>query len=283
MIYLPIIGALALAGATVFQRAVLKKKNISVKQYFIFEFFSIILVMLPFVFFFWNISSEAYTLRNILILGIVVAFSIIANVFTFYSMKWEKVSRLEPAKMLEPLFVILFAIVLSFFIPGFHERNPKVILPAIIAGLALIFSHVKKHHLKFNKYFIAAIFGSIFFALELVTSNLILEYYSSSTFYFVRCLLILIFSIFIFHPKLGGIEGKNKLYMLGIGAFWVIFRIVTYWGYSTLGVISTTLILMLGPVFIYAFARIFLKEKLNWRNIIASIIILGCVLYSLFI
>ena len=110
MIYLPILGAIALAGATIFQRAILKKKNISVKQYFIFEFLSIVLVMLPFIFFFWNVSPEAYLLKNILILSAVVILSIIANVFVFYSMKGEKVSRLEPAKMLEPLFVVIFAI-----------------------------------------------------------------------------------------------------------------------------------------------------------------------------
>ena len=36
---------------------------------------------------------------------------------------------------------------------------------------------------------------------------------------------------------------------------------------------------MLGHVFVYLFARVFLKEKLELRNIIAAIIIVACVLY----
>ena len=78
-------------------------------------------------------------------------------------MKWEKVTNLEPAKILEPLFVIILAIFFSFIIDaGLYERNLKVIIPALIAGVALIFSHIQKHHLKFNRYFIAAILGSFF-------------------------------------------------------------------------------------------------------------------------
>jgi drug/metabolite transporter (DMT)-like permease len=69
--------------------------------------------------------------------------------------------------------------------------------------------------------------------------------------------------------------------MLLIGAIWVVYRVATYYGYLKIGVISTTLILMLGTVFIYIFAKIFLKEKINTRNIISSAIILACVLYAI--
>jgi len=37
---------------------------------------------------------------------------------------------------------------------------------------------------------------------------------------------------------------------------------------------------MLGPVFIYLFAWKFLKEKLNWKNLVAAIIILFSILYA---
>jgi drug/metabolite transporter (DMT)-like permease len=197
-------------------------------------------------------------------------------------MKGEKINNLEPAKMLEPLFTILLAVVFSFFIQGVYKSNTKIIIPALIAGLALILSHVKKEHLNFNKYFLAAIVGSFFFALELIISKLILDLYSPVSFYFLRCSAILLVSFIIFRPKLSNLENKLKLKMLLIGAIWVIYRVATYYGYIKIGIISTTLILMLGPIFIYTLARIFLKEKINARNIIASIIILACVLYASF-
>jgi drug/metabolite transporter (DMT)-like permease len=113
-------------------------------------------------------------------------------------------------------------------------------------------------------------------------SKLILDLYSPVTFYFLRCFAVLLISFIIFRPKLSNIENKLKWHMLLVGAIWVVYRVVTYYGYIKIGIISTTLILMLSPIFVYSFASIFLKEKINVRNIISSAIILVCVLYASF-
>ncbi len=283
MIYLPILGALALATGTILQKVVLGKRKINIKLYQSAEFLAIVLAMLPFIYFFWKLDALAFELKNVLIFFLVIFFSILANLFTFYSMKWEKLTNLEPAKILEPLFIILFAIIFSFFAEELYDRNLKIIIPALIAGGALIFSHIKKHHLSFNKYFIAAVIGSFFFALELVISRLILNFYSPMTFYFLRCSSIFLISLIIFKPKFKNIKTKVRWEILLIGAIWFIYRVMVYWGYLNLGIIFTTLMIMLGPIFIYAFAHIFLKEKLNWRNILASIIIVGCIIYAIVI
>ncbi len=280
MIYIPFIGALALAGGTILEKIILKKKKIGIKLYQTASFFAIVLAMLPFIYFFWRMDPEALTLKNILIFVGVVVSAITANLFVFYSLKWEKVTNLEPARILEPLFVVLLAIVLSFFIQGFYEMNIKVIIPAIIAAIALVFPHVKKEHLKLNKYIIAAIFGSFFFALELVMSRLILDFYSPITFYFFRCLSIFVISLVVFQPKLKTLNKKNSILIFVTGAIWVIYRVAIYFGYVQYGIVFTTLIIMIGPIFIYILADRVLKEKINWKNILSSAIIIACVVYA---
>ncbi len=282
MIYFPIIAAIALAGGTVLERRILKKRGVDIKKYQILEFLAISLILIPFLYFFWKVDSQALELKNILIFVVVIIISIVANLFTFYSMKGDKVSNLEPAKMLEPLFTILLAIVFSFFVEGIYESNTKVLIASLIAGLALILTHVKKEHLNLNKYFIAAIIGSFFFALEIIISNLILSYYSPITFYFLRCFGIFILSAIFFYSKVSNVDKKLKRDVLFIGIIWVVYRVLAYYGYLNIGVISTTLILMLGAVLTYIFAKIFLKEKINTRNIIASVIILVCIVYASF-
>ncbi len=280
MIAFPVLGALALATGTIMEKIVLRKRKISITAYQTAGFLALVLVMLPFIYFFWKMDSPALELKNILIFSLVILFSIAANLFAFYSLKWEKINNIEPARVLEPLFVILLAIVFSFFAAELYERNLKIIIPALIAGLALIFSHIKKHHLHFNKYFIAAILGSFFFALELVISRLILDFYSPITFYFLRCFSILLISFALFRPKLNNINKKVKFEILVVGIVWFVYRIIVYYGYLNFGVVFTTLMIMLGPIFIYLFAWKFLKEKLNWRNITAAFVIVGCVLYG---
>jgi drug/metabolite transporter (DMT)-like permease len=282
MIYLPILGAIALASGTILEKHILKRRDIDIKKYQTLEFLAITLIMLPLLYFFWKVDLQALELKNILIFVGVIISSMLANMFAFYSIKKEKISNLEPAKMLEPLFTIILAIIFSFFFQGVYESNIKAIIPALIAALTIILTHIKKEHLNFNKYFLAAIIGSFFFALEIIITNLILNLYSPVTFYFLRCLGVFIASLIFFHPKISNIDKKLKIDLIIISLVWVVYRVITYYGYLKIGIISTTLILMLGTVFIYLFAKIFLKEKINKRNIIASVIILACVLYVSF-
>lgn len=277
----PLFAAFVAGSGSVIEKYILKKKTISPKLYQSFCFFIMAIIMIPLLFFFWKLDSLALNFTNILIMLAVVVFSLIANYFVLYALKWDKLTHIEPARLLEPLFTIILAIIFSFiFGEALFERNTKVIIPAIIAGVALVASHIKKHHLSFDKYFIFAIIGSFFFALELVISRLILDFYSPLTFYFVRCTFIFVFSFILFKPKFKELDKKTGWQIFGAGAIWVILRVMIYYGYIELGVIFTTLVLMLGPIFIYFFAWKFLREKPSKRNLIAAAIILASVLYA---
>lgn len=283
VVYYPFLGALALASGTAMERFILRKKQTNVKLHHCLEFLAITLVMLPFLYFFWKVSPQALETKNLLIFGLVIFFALIANLFVFYSIKGDKISNLEPARVSEPIFLVILALLFSlFFDSTLYETNPRIIYPALIAGSAIIFSHVKKYHLSFNKYFLAATLGSFFFALELILSRLILDYYSASSFYFIRCISLFFLGIIILRPKIKRLDNSIYLGMLAIGAIWVLYRVIVYYGYIHLGVISTTLVFMLSPIFIYLFAWIFLKEKPTWRNIVASVIIVACVIYGTF-
>jgi len=279
MIYIPLLAALALGAGTILEKLLLRKKKIGTKLYQTGSFFVISILMLPLLYFFWKLDSEAFQLKNILIFLGVIASAVLANFFYLYSIKWEKITKTEPARVLEPLFVILLVILFGLFIPGFSEPNKGILIPAIIAGIAIIFPHIKRERIKLNKYFIAALAGSLFFALELVISKLILNFYSPITFYFLRCLFVFIISYLIFKPKLNSLDKKTYFNIFIIGGVWITYRVAVYFGYLKYGIIFTTLITMIAPIIIYLLASKFLKEKLNWKNIVSSIVIISCIIY----
>ncbi len=281
MIQIPLLGALALGTGTILEKIILKKRKIDIRLYQTASFLAITLLMIPLLYFFWKLDGEAFTLKNILIFVAIIISSVLANVFALYSIKWEKVTNLEPAKLFEPLFVICLTLLFGLFISGFYETNTKFLLPALIAGLAILFPHIKKEHLRLNKYFIAALLGSLFFALELVLSKLVLDFYSPITFYFLRCLFVFLISLILFRPKFSSLDKKISFKIFIVAGIWIVYRLAVYFGYSKYGIIFTTLITMLAPIVIYILANRFLKEKLNWKNILSSAIILGCVVYVL--
>jgi len=271
-------GAVSEATATVIEKNILRKRKIDYKAYTVWGFLVISLIMALIVWKFWGIKTEAFQLKNILIMAFIILTSALANLLTFYAMKWEKITEMEPLRLFQPLFVVILA-----FIFYSSERNLPfpIIIASLIACLALVFSHIKKHHFQLNKYLTATLLGSFFFAVELVASKAILPYYSSLTFYFIRCSLIFLITVAILRPSPKAIDKKSWFYIALSSAIWIVYRMLLYYGYNIHGVIFTTTLFILGPIFIYIFASIFLKEKWTWKNVVSSIIILACVAYMI--
>jgi drug/metabolite transporter (DMT)-like permease len=263
------------------EKILMKKRTLNYKNYTVYGFLAIVIVMLPLIFFFWKISPEAYLLKNLFILFLIILFSILANLFTFVALKRKNLTVMEPIRLMQPLFTILLAFIMSFFFQIYYiERNWSILILGLVASATLIISHIKKHHLVFDKYITAALLGSLFFAIELVLSKFILQYYNSFTFYFLRCLIIFLITWAIFKPKFK-VDKKTGSFIFLTGIIWVIYRIILYYGYEVYGIVFTTILFILTPVFIYIFARIFLKEKITLRNIISSIVIVACVILAI--
>jgi drug/metabolite transporter (DMT)-like permease len=276
MIQLPIIGALLEAGGMIFEKRMLKKKSIDYKSYTVYEFLAIVLVMLTFVFFFWRVDGGAFQIKNLIIFGAIILFAILGNLFIFYSLAREDVTEFEPVWLMQPVFTIILA-----FLFYASERNWTTFVLALIASVSLVASHVRKHHLVLGKYSIAALIGGLFFAIELVLSKLILPFYSAFTFYFLRCAFILVIVFVIFRPSWKGINKKTGGMLLVIGLTWALYRAIMYYGFEAYGIVFTTTLFILSPVFLFIFAVVFLKEKPKLRNIISSAIIVICVILAI--
>ena len=89
MIYIPILGAFLEATGMIIEKKTLKKKNIDYKNYSIYSFFAIVVIIIPFLFFFWRLDPEAFQLTNLLIFFAISIIALIANLLIFYSLGWK--------------------------------------------------------------------------------------------------------------------------------------------------------------------------------------------------
>ena len=283
IVLLPVFGAFLESALSIVDKKIINSK-IKFPNYIVYIFLSIAIVSLPLMFFFWNVKSGALELKNLIIFIVIIVSSVFANFFVFYSLTREDLLEVEPIRLTLPLFSILIAFIFSFFFEVYsNERNYSIIALSLIASITLIASHVKKNHIYFNKYAVAAIIGSFLFAFELVISKQLLAYYNPITFYFLRSLIIFVIVFSIFSRKLTWVKNKVKIMMLLLALIAVLERVILYYGYQNLGIIFTTTLFILAPVFIYIFAWIFLKEKITTKQIISSIVIVVCVITAIVI
>ena len=143
-----LIGAALEGGGMIIEKKILRKHKINYKNLLVYSFLGLVLVMIPLLFFFWELKAEAYQPLNILLFLLIILSSILANSLIFYSMKRETVTELEPIRLMQPLFTILLAFIFSFFFSIYsEERKYSILILALIASISLIASHIKKHHL----------------------------------------------------------------------------------------------------------------------------------------
>ena len=79
-------------------------------------------------------------------------------------------------------------------------------------------------------------------------------------------------------------DKKEYLNLALISLLWVVVMIFTYYAYQTVGVVYTSLIMMLAPLLIVLGSRFVLNEKkIEKRSIIALGVVLACVIAAQFV
>lgn len=220
-------------------------------------------------------SPKAFSIIGIFYLILLVIFALIWNIIYYRVQQHETVQEFEVIVMMQPLFISLMAAIIFT-----DERNWHVLAATIIASLALILSHLRRDHLQFDKYSRYLLLAVFFIAAETQMRKLLLDWYSPAALYFIRTGILTVLFIFIWHPAKLAIPKKSWPHIIISGFFGAIMMVLSFYGYKNLGVVLTTLILMLGPVLTYLLDFIILKEKLRPRIIAAAFVILACIIYA---
>jgi drug/metabolite transporter (DMT)-like permease len=270
----PLLAAITGGVATIWEKIALERSRISWRIFLVMLFFwlfALTIILYPFL---GSIKTDA--LRP-LFLALILIELIVALVYNFYyyrSMEHQNLNEIEVAAMTSPVAKILLA---AIVFPG--ERNLHVFLAAIIAALALVFAHIERRHLQFDKYSIGMVIYVILFSIEALLVKELLNVWSPVALYSVRCLvLFLIFAVW-FRPKLENISNPDWWSVIKVTILAVPMMLLSFYGYHKYGVIYTTLILLLMPLIVFAGSKLVFKERMNKRMIIAAIIIIGAIVY----
>lgn len=240
-------------------------------------FFVFLLTSLLFPFF-GRVDPKAFSGEYLLYFFAVIIIAFVYNYLYYYSLNHEKVTEVEPLAMSHSIIAVVLA---ALIYPS--ERDVLVFILALVAATALIFSRIEKNQIKFDKHAYAMLGFATLFAVETLFLKKLLEVYSPIALYSVRTgVLALLFFIFL-KPNLKKLDPK-KIGIIFLDAVSVSLQyIALYFAYSKIGLIRTSLIVTLGPVLIFVFSYIFLKEKIVIKKILADVVILACVVVSVFV
>lgn len=233
----------------------------------------LIFFVMSFLFVFWgDINFGNIRPVHFYLFGAVILVSFFYNFLYYFALKKGDLCDVEPLAMLHPLIAMIIALI---FYP--EERNFWVVGLALTAAVVLVISRIEKHYFKMKKA-TAAMLG--FVVLISIESNLVktlLEVFSPVALYTIRIgILATLFLLFV----------KPNLKKVTPVSFWQTLLVavvvaVEYWSYyyaiHAIGVVKTSLVMLLAPVLILISSKILFKERFTLKKAIASFVILICI------
>lgn len=210
----------------------------------------------------------------LIFLGMIVT-AIIWNIFYYKGAQEEKVHEFELIIMFQPLLTILLAAILI-------ERNTNIhmLIAALIASVALVFSHIRKKHFELSSAGWGLIVAVVFMSIEIILQKIMLSVLSPVALYFIRTGIVFIFFMLFYRPHIRQVASTNALLIVATSALGVVQMVTKFYGFESYGIIYTSLILILSPILVYITSTILLHERLKARTIISGLVILGSIIYA---
>ena len=113
----------------------------------------------------------------------------------------------------------------------------------------------------------------------MAAAKTLLTIYSPLALYFVRTLSIFIALLLFYRPNFRLIKPHHLAPFSIIGGLAVVSVVAAYTAFQSQGLVATIFIFTLSPILVYLMSIIFLHDKWRIKNVVASIVIIGLVVW----
>lgn len=189
------------------------------------------------------------------------------NLLYYYGLRYEKVSEIEPFLLFNPILVIVIA---GLFYPD--ERSIFVYIATFIAVLVLGWSHLEKKHLKLNKAMLAIIGFAVLAGFEAVIIKYLLTALSPLALYLFRAIVTALFIWVVSRGNIQMLKPRQYPWFWLVASLAIVASVLVYTSFIVVGITVTKFVLLLSPVLIYWLSVVMLKERLKWKNLVASVV-----------
>lgn len=242
-------------------------------------FVAMSLVATPLMFIFQ--TNNTVTPYTVLIVLAIVIGSALQNILFYTGLANKNLSSLEPIINMESLVIILIAFAVFPL-----ERSSAVLILGIISSLALLYSHIQKdkfrqYKLLIDKYTCLAFLAIIVAGFVHVGYKIALQFYSPVTLFFIRVIGVALLMLIVSKLKVKSVMKKQYVLLFLSASLYTVAGVLKNMAIIDIGISQTVLILMASPAIAYTGSVVLLKEKLQANRVVASIIIVSCVILSL--
>ncbi len=269
---IPVFSAISQAGAHTLDKIILSTRKTTFKTYLgiSFPIFALINIVL------FLIIRPSFGTGNFLgiawiLVLVATGISLISNITFYKALHDDSLGEIETLYLLRNIPIIIFSSIIFS-----DERNFLVILVALFASMAVLWSHWEHHHFKIAKNSLRYLLWTLISApVDAIILKIILQTWDPVALLLVRSIIMgIVFGSLFFKDAKNSTAKTTVLQVLtniATSVGWLLY----YLSYQKTGIVFTTLIVTLQPLLTYLASLLFLKEKFHWKKTTAFVVILA--------
>jgi len=267
------ISAISNAVEAILSKVIVNEKNMSGPVLLKVQMLFLTIFMIVPAIIWGSVQTDLFTFKYILLFIALIIVGLILNILFFTALRKKKLCEVEPIMLLSTPMTIVLAMIIF---PG--ERSVTLLIISAIAVVALLVSRFEKKHLDFDKYSWMIIGFDILCAFEAILVKDLLVVMNATSLYFFRVAFIAIILFLVIRKiKIKKVNKKELVQTFTNSGFISVEYVAKFFAIGMIGIANSSLILLLGPILVLVFSKIFLKEKISLRRGIGDSIVVICI------
>lgn len=271
-IFLPVIAALLQASSFTLDKAVLNLKRVNWRRYLTVSF-PLMGVLMAAAFFIRRppVTLSLLTPTLLALLAGLILEIVITNILFYRALQHDNLTELRLWGL-----ALKIPMILGIAYLFTDERNWATILLALVASVAVVWSHLDHARLRIHRHTAPYILWSLItYPLAIAGAKIALrslDPIALETFRFIPVALIM---FLLFHNSMKRPIGSvSWTFLLATNVLTTASGILLLYGYHSLGVIYTGLLFTLEPMLVYVFALVILGERFERKKFIGFVVVL---------
>ncbi|HSW37122.1 MAG TPA: DMT family transporter [Candidatus Saccharimonadales bacterium] len=265
-------------GATI-DKLNFSKNHISFRQVMALVFLAMSVSLLLFII----VTKQPFPKFSLFSFGLIALIALVSfagNIFDYLSLKVDDLSLREPMLDFEP---ILAGLVGYFLFPA--ERRIGFLVAFILGAFVVYWGTHRRSLRKLQRKGMSyLLLSAVFYALLPSIYKVAMVYIGPAYISFFRVTAILLLTMLFFPVrKLHRLSPGKVAYSFSAGIFYALAAVAGLYAIKALGVVLTSLLMLLGPVLRYLASYFILKEKVRSGEVFASFLLVAVILVSIFI
>jgi drug/metabolite transporter (DMT)-like permease len=273
----PIVAALLWAGSFALDKEILNMKRVNWRRYLLASFILLFVVHAAWFALIrppWHWALLTGTFFLLLLVNTVRHVG--ANILYYRALQHDDLNELNLWSMFHSIPTIIVTGILFA-----DERNWIVVIPALVASIAVVWSHTNHHKLVIRRRtapyiiwsFISAPMGAI------IAKILLREWHPVSLGLALHVALAVVF-VALYHRSWKPVGTSSSLMLLLTNIMVGSASVLVMFGYQRLGVVYTVLLFSLHPILVNVFSSVFLGERITRKRSIGFAVVLASIVVA---